>query len=713
MSAVDTAASTDNINLDSLTGLPGRATLLTRLDTLPPATQAALLCIDLEQLAALNETMGLSARDVLLAETAQRIAVHLGESDFLARYGGDRFAWLMLTGVTQDKAERITSRLIEDLRRPYLVAGREIFVSASAGLAYQTDVDEKGLPFAGDQLLQHAEAALAQAKSGARGSWLGYEPGMAGASVNRLNLDAELSQAVEQGQFQVYFQPKASCRSGAIIGFEALLRWLHPVKGIVSPTEFVPALEARGLIDKVGAWVLRKACQQLKAWDSLGHDRLKMAVNVSLRQLDDPSFPELVDAVLSEFGIAAERIELELTESILMQDAVRAEASLFRLKALGVRLSIDDFGTGYSSLAYLKRLPIDTVKIDRSFVRDITTNPNDASITRAIISMAHSLNLTLVAEGVETDAQLSILVAAQCETVQGYLIGRPMTADEALNKLASGWSLPAELLNRPTRLRTLLLVDDEESILLALKRLLRREGYRILTANSGSEGLELLAKNDVDVIVSDQRMPNMTGEEFLRLAKELYPETVRMVLSGYADMQSITNAINQGAIYKFLSKPWEDQALKENILDAFSRKEMSDENHRLTLEIASKNEDLNHSNAALASLLDEQSRRSQVGQMALSVAQETLHMLPIPLLCLDPTGMIVLRNEAFSRLGIYEDIGSAIEERLPSWPSTEPFTFEYVDSSGRHWKMVGRHLSSGGHHSGMVFAFFPEALSNE
>lgn len=696
--------------IDSATGLPGRGVLLEKLNSLPRDLDVALLCIDLDHLASLNEAMGLSAGDNVLAEAAKRISTRAEPSSFLARYGGDEFALLIENVANFEQVGRIASTLIEELMRPYLIAGKEVFVGATIGIAYtlksQLSVAQKLQATTIDQALHHAKAALSRAKVVSRGSWLLYEPGMTPVLGARLHLETELAVAVAQGQFLVYYQPKASCRSGAITGFEALIRWQHPTRGIVPPSEFIPILEETGLIDRVGAWVLRTACQQLAAWDLLGHDRLTMAVNVSLRQLVDLTYPESVKAILSESGVPPERLELELTESLLMQDVRQTEVLLFRLKALGVRLSIDDFGTGYSSLAYLKRLPIDTVKIDRTFVQDITTNPNDASITRAIIGMARSLNLSLIAEGVETEAQLSKLVAEHCDTVQGYFIGKPMPAADTVALLASGWRLPPELIGRPTKTRTLLLVDDEESILSALKRLLRREGYRILSAGSGAEGLELLAKNDVDVIVSDQRMPNMTGEEFLRLAKELYPDTVRMVLSGYADMQSITNAINQGAIYKFLSKPWDDQGLKDNILEAFRHKELSDENGRLTREIGLMNEDLNRSNKALAVLLDEQARRSLVGQTALSVAQQTLHLLPIPVLGLDPSGMIVLRNEAFVGLGIDEDTISSLVGRLPSWPSTEVSYSDHVDAAGRQWSLAGRNLASSGHHSGMVFVFF-------
>ena len=697
----DTREERRAVHLDALTGLPGRDALLDRIEGPLSSTDAGLLCIDMDQLAALNETMGLTAGDVLLAEAAKRIALHAGESNFLVRYGGDEFAMLMPYVESVAQIERKASDLIDALRRPYLVAGREVFVSASIGIA-----------FASTQLLQHAEAALARAKVATRGGWLMYSPGMARTRGERFHLETELRQALEQSQFEVYYQPKASCRSGAVTGFEALLRWNHPHRGVVSPSEFIPALEETGLIERVGSWALRAACLQLKGWDAMGYDTLQIAVNVSLRQLADPAFAELVGDILLESGLSPQRLELELTESMLVQDAISAEALLLRLKALGVRLAIDDFGTGYSSLAYLKRLPIDTIKIDRAFVQDITTDPNDASITRAIVRMAHSLKMEVVAEGVETEAQLSTLVAEQCESVQGYFIGKPMPADKAQAFLASNWTIAPEILGRPAKARTLLLVDDEESIVLALKRLLRREGYRILSAGSGAEGLDLLAKNDVDVIVTDQRMPNMTGEEFLSRAKELYPDTVRMVLSGYADMQSIANAINRGAIYKFLSKPWDDQSIKDHIQEAFRRKDLSDESRRMASDIAAANTDLSRSNKSLSTMLDEQSHRSMIGHAALAMAQETLHLLPAPVLCLDPQGMVVLRNESFFKLHMPMDAYATLASRCPPWQDTEPFFLEIADQDAQCWRIAGRNLVTGHQHRGTVFVFLNQEPSH-
>jgi FixJ family two-component response regulator len=262
-------------------------------------------------------------------------------------------------------------------------------------------------------------------------------------------------------------------------------------------------------------------------------------------------------------------LELEITESAAMQNTEACIATLKELKALGVHLALDDFGTGYSSLSYLKRLPVDTVKIDRSFITDLATNPDDASIAQAIINMAHNLGLKVVAEGVETLPQLAFLGAHGCDCMQGYYFSRALPEHEATALLRENRRLQRPAASAHGDERTLLLLDDEENVLSALKRLLRRDSYRILTASSAREAFEILASHKVGVIVSDQRMPEGTGVAFLRRVKQLYPDSVRMALSGYTDLDSVTDAINQGAIYRFLTKPWEDSLLRAHIAEAF------------------------------------------------------------------------------------------------------------------------------------------------
>jgi CheY-like chemotaxis protein len=305
-----------------------------------------------------------------------------------------------------------------------------------------------------------------------------------------------------------------------------------------------------------------------------------MAVNVSGRQIQSSNLCETVRIALASSGLASSSLELELTESQLMKDAEGIIGLLERLKAMGVKLSVDDFGTGYSSLAYLKRFPIDCLKVDQAFVRDIIVDANDVSITRAIITLAHNLKLKVIAEGVETEGQLGLLIANHCDEVQGYYFSRPLPVDEATALLQSGRSLDSQMMVGMKKNRTLLLVDDEANILSSLKRLLRKDGYTIFTATSADQGLELLASHPIDVVVSDQRMPGVSGIEFLRRIKTLHPETVRLVLSGYTDLQAVTDAINEGAIYKFLTKPWDDDILRANIKEAFVKKEIDDETRR-------------------------------------------------------------------------------------------------------------------------------------
>jgi EAL domain-containing protein (putative c-di-GMP-specific phosphodiesterase class I) len=334
------------------------------------------------------------------------------------------------------------------------------------------------------------------------------------------------------------------------------------------PTDFIPLAEDSGLIMPLGEWVLRTACAQNKAWQDLGLPPVTVAVNMSARQFAAQDVVKLAADILNSTGLAPNWLELELTESVVMADAEAFIKATDELKDLAITLSIDDFGTGFSSLSYLKRFAIDRLKIDQSFVRDITTDPNSATIALAIISLAHSLKFAVIAEGVETEAQLNFLRRRDCDEMQGFYFSRPIPATEFGQMLREqrrlSFATGAEL-----QVRTILLVDDEPNILNSLKRLLRRDGYRVLTAGSGAEALELLAANSVQVIVSDHRMPEMSGVDLLSRARDLYPHTRRIILSGYSDIGTLTEAINRGAVWKFISKPWEDEALKLEIKAAF------------------------------------------------------------------------------------------------------------------------------------------------
>jgi EAL domain-containing protein (putative c-di-GMP-specific phosphodiesterase class I)/DNA-binding response OmpR family regulator len=460
----------------------------------------------------------------------------------------------------------------------------------------------------------------------------------------------DLRRALDEAQFILHYQPKVSCSTGKIKGAEALVRWQHPRHGMVPPDRFIPAMESLGLIIELGTWVLRTACRQARAWQAEGFTDLAVAVNLSGRQLQDPDLYDTVAAALADSGLEPRLLELELTESFLVLDPEEAVRTLGRLKQLGVKISVDDFGTGYSSLAYLKRFPLDTLKVDRAFVRDIMADPNDASITRAIINLAHNLKLTVVAEGVETEAQLGLLIANNCDLVQGYYFSRPVPEEAFIAMLREGKSLASQLIASQGARRTLLLVDDEEFILSSLKRILRRSNCRVLTADSALKGLQLLAENRVDVVISDQRMPGMAGVEFLRRVKDIHPDSVRMMLSGYTDLKSVTDAINEGAIYKFLTKPWDDDHLLANIEEAFRRKEMISENQRLGQELALTNARLGQVNDELRGLLDDNGRQARRDETVLGVMQEALQHVPLPLIGVDTEGMIAVSNQAADAL---------------------------------------------------------------
>ncbi len=380
-------------------------------------------------------------------------------------------------------------------------------------------------------------------------------------------MESALGQALERGELELFFQPKGDLHNGHIAGAEALLRWRRG-DTLVMPGHFIPLAEHSGLVVPIGAWVIDTACARLRGWAERGYGETRLAVNVSARQFGAGDLETVVSEALARHAIQPGRLELELTESMLMDDPESAVTQLRRLKNLGIKLSLDDFGTGYSSFTYLSHFPIDTLKVDQSFVRHMVSNANMAGIVAAIIGLAHKMRLHVVAEGVETEAQLAYLRRLGCDEIQGYFFSHPLPEAAYLAMLDEDQTLPG-LPAREGAERTLLLVDDEPGILSALRRMLRQEGYRILTANNAAEGLERLALEDIQVVISDQRMPGLSGTEFLTRVKDMHPDCLRIILSGQADMASVIEAINDGAVYKFLTKPWDDEKLRERIREAF------------------------------------------------------------------------------------------------------------------------------------------------
>jgi diguanylate cyclase (GGDEF)-like protein/PAS domain S-box-containing protein len=432
-------------HFDVVTGLPNRVLFRDRLQQAVVQARrnecsAAVLFVDLDRFKVVNDTLGHSIGDGLLQQAGRRLRDAVRASDTVARLGGDEFAVILPDVGAPTFAGTVAQKILEELARPFEIGGREVFVSASVGISLAPqDASEP------EDLVRHADAAMYRAKRDGRRTFRFYTRELNARAAHLLSLETDLRYALERGEFQLHYQPKVDVAAGAIAGFEALLRWRRGGGDLVPPADFVPLLEETGLIIPVGVWVIDKACTQLAAWRAAGLPPVRMAVNVSARQFQAPDFTATVREILARTGTPADLLNLEITESVLMQDGERSMAALGALKTMGVRLSIDDFGTGYSSLAYLTRLEIDFLKIDRSFVSDVPSSSNSAAITAAVIAVAHRLGLKVVAEGVERGVQLAFLAAHGCDEFQGYYFSRPVPPEEATELLARGSARPRGL----------------------------------------------------------------------------------------------------------------------------------------------------------------------------------------------------------------------------------------------------------------------------
>jgi diguanylate cyclase (GGDEF)-like protein len=413
---------------DALTGLPNRALLDDRLQQAIAHADRdmrsfALLVCDLDRFKLINDSLGHRAGDELLQEVASRLNAVVRTADTVARIGGDEFVLIGTSIADAEDAAGLAARVIDVLQAPVRIAAIDIHTSPSIGIAMYPD---DGATI--QALLAHADAAMYSAKHHGRGNFRRYAPGMHAGTEDRVQLESDLHNAVTLNQFELYYQPKVDTRTGTVRSAEALIRWAHPTRGIVSPADFIPLAEECGLIGPIGAWVIREACRQARAWQDDGVPALRVSVNLSASQFRDSGLVESIRRALEDARLPARYLEVELTESAVMSDPEQSIAILEQLSAMGVLVSVDDFGTGYSSMSYLRRFPIDKLKIDRVFIEEIVSRPEDASIVRAIVSLAHSLRLKVVAEGVETPAQLEFLKTAGCDEYQGYHFSRPLPA---------------------------------------------------------------------------------------------------------------------------------------------------------------------------------------------------------------------------------------------------------------------------------------------
>lgn len=700
---------------DEVTGLPNRASLLDQLDSAMHATrwsggQVVLVTVEVPQVAAVKTSMGFGAGDTLAMALAARLRQACSEHETVGQIADGEFALVFEAAGEADERtvrERAVS-ILSALEAPVRLGATDVFPQGLAGVAvFPRDADSAST------LLEAAQAARL-GTTGAE-SVAFFRPEVNQRAVRAMRIEGALRHALRRSELELHYQPQVDLVSGTIRGAEALLRWTSPELGSVSPAEFIPVAERSGLIGAIGDWVLRRACADMAEWQSRKLPRVRIGVNLSPAELQRPDLAAQIQQVLLASGVEPASLSVEVTEGVVMADIERATSVLRNLKSLGIEIALDDFGTGFSSLSYLCRLPIDVLKVDRSFVHDVTAPVEEVSVTRAIINMAHGLKMQVLAEGVETEGQLSLLASNGCDRVQGYFFSRPVPAGEFTAMLAAGKRLPEQFLAHGRKKRTLLLVDDEENILSSLRRLLRRDGYTIVTANGGEEGLKRLAEQEIDVIVSDQRMPGMTGVEFLHRARALYPHTVRMVLSGYTELQSIIDAVNEGAIYKFLTKPWDDELLRGHIAEAFRQKDLGDENRRLARQVETANADLAKLNGRLEQLLSQQREQSEILAASAGSMRQLVEELPAAVAAVDPEGQIVFVNrEAAERLpGAAGWIGRNARD---AWPATLASSLEAGDASlgievdlqGHRFEVTRRRLPVGAAAQGLLLLFNPQ-----
>jgi diguanylate cyclase (GGDEF)-like protein len=689
-------------HFDPLTALPNqlmfydqvrRQIALSRRDARP----LGLMVIDIDRFREVNQALGHISGDELLRQVAGRLSGSLRESDSLGRLGGDVFAVLLPDIGTAQQAGIVARRIIETLIAPLRVDGQDVFATASLGIAFFPD-DGKDA----HELVSGAQIAMRHAKSEGRNNYQCFSAGMQNDIRQRLRLETDLRNATLRDEFVLHYQAKASCANGRITGAEALIRWQHPQRGLVAPDQFIPLLEETGLIVPVGRWVLETACRQAVEWRAAGLDLPSVSVNLSARQLQSETLLDDVAATLLRTGLPAACLDLEITESMLMHNAESAIALLAGLKQMGVTISLDDFGTGYSSLAYLKRFPIDAVKVDRSFVRDITADSDDASITRAVITMAHHLKLKVVAEGVETAEQLALLISHQCDIVQGYFFSRPLAVPAMTQLLTTDQRLPSSLLRSGARQPLALFVAVKDFD--AATAMLVGDGLQVVSVADYAEALPWFAGNPVDVLVCGSPHPGFDAAGIIRQAAAMQPQCERILLadSRQWNRKLVAELSGSGMVHRVIHLPVDVVAFRNTVAEAMGRRHIADEYQRLSHAVEIAERELLR--------VKEERRRLEVENQALQeyegqgyrLLQDVVSELPWPVLCADDRGMLALVNDAalqrFAGRGLA--LGCDMMELLPE--VTELGEDDPVSIDGHRYRCRSRKVLLGGTMSGRM-----------
>jgi diguanylate cyclase (GGDEF)-like protein/PAS domain S-box-containing protein len=638
-------------HFDALTALPNQLMFYNQARRLLALAQRkdlqlGIMVIDIDRFREVNQMLGHLYGDQLLRQIALRLTDCFRQSDILGRIGNDIFAALLPDVGNDEQAVIVSQRVIEALAAPVMVEGREVFVTASIGVTrFPQDraVDSKAEVH---ELVSRAELASRHAKAAGRNSFRFYSPQMHDGARDRLFLETDLHNAALRGEFMLYYQPKVSCATGMLTGAEALIRWNHPTRGIVPPDQFIPLLEETGLIVQVGRWILEAACRQVVAWREAGLVLPSVSVNLSARQLETSTLADDVAHALQVSGLDPASLDLEITESMLMNDADRAIHTLNTLKKTGVTLSLDDFGTGYSSLAYLKRFPLDALKVDRSFVQDIAADSDDASITRAVITMAHHLKLKVVAEGVETTEQLALLISHQCDMIQGYFFSRPLSVDDFAQLLRSGKRLPTHLLRSTTRqpMALFVAVDGFDEVV----SMLTRDGHRVCTAADVASAQLWLAGNLADVVVCGSPSVQFDAVAMLHLVSQQQPQCERLLLveDQQWHQQQVADLSGSTLVDRVLHLPIEPVALRELVEETLERRHISDEYGRLSHAVQIAERELLRVEEDRQRLLKENSALRAQGDHSYAILQEVISGLPWPVIGVDEDDLLALHNEA-------------------------------------------------------------------